>query len=347
MVIAKREDFLKLSNEILNKGNNLRFQAKGLSMHPFIKNGEVIEIKPISSSEIEIGDIVFYRSSWGGMVAHRVIRKQQKAEKVILLTKGDSVPVSDEEIYPEQVLGKVIAIERNGSKIILNKGLLNKFKSLVWVKISPHSWWIYPIFGKFKQIVFCLIRLFMQFIQKFRFYRILARKILLKNVSLREATTDDNFLLSQFYGYIKPEELGEFSEIIQKNKNEFKNPTTQFIALKGEEIIGSVVVVDFLKETVDSRKDTYYEGWWIFGLLVRFRYRRLGIGERLIKVALDRAVQEDASEVKLLVFEKAKPAIKLYQKLGFKQVFMSALEEEFDKKGFGRPIIMARKVAKK
>jgi len=153
MIVAKRTGFQELSNEILSKGNNLRFRALGGSMHPFIKNGEVIEVKPASSLEIKVGDIVFYRANRGGMVAHRAIRKKIEKNKVILETKGDSVPRSDWWVYPEQILGKVVAIERNGKRVELDKGL-KKLTNLIWAKISPFSRWIYPIYRRIRRAVF-------------------------------------------------------------------------------------------------------------------------------------------------------------------------------------------------
>lgn len=164
MVIAKRQEFLELSTEILGKGNNLRFRALGGSMHPFIKNGEVVEVKPVKSLGIKVGEVVFYRSSRGGMVAHRVIRKKAEKGKVILETKGDAVPNSDWWVYPEQILGKVVAIERNGGTLELNKGL-NRITSLIWAKASPFSRWIYPIYRGTKRGAAFLLRSLVEILQ--------------------------------------------------------------------------------------------------------------------------------------------------------------------------------------
>ena len=54
-------EFLELSNEILSKGNHLRFRVRGESMYPFIRSDEVIQVKPAKISEVNYADIIFYR----------------------------------------------------------------------------------------------------------------------------------------------------------------------------------------------------------------------------------------------------------------------------------------------
>lgn len=94
------------------------------------------------------------------------------------------------------------------------------------------------------------------------------------------------------------------------------------MAKKKDRVIASATLTKF------PESDSPYEGWWIFGMKVNWRYRRMGIGEKLTKMAADLAVKHGASEIKLLVFEDAKPANDLYRKAGFKRIFISALDEQ-------------------
>jgi hypothetical protein len=137
-----RANFAELSKEILGKGNCLRFQACGGSMHPFIKNGQIIQVRPTKISEINSGDIIFYRNLDDRMIVHRVIKKYRKNGKIVLLTKGDSTSEFDEYVYPENILGKVVAIEKNNKAIRIDKGLL-KWVNTFLAKFSPFSKWIY------------------------------------------------------------------------------------------------------------------------------------------------------------------------------------------------------------
>lgn len=152
MVDCKRSDFVELSGQILGGGGYLRFRARGGSMHPFIRDGEVIEVKSTELSEMRIGDVILYCTSRGGMAAHRVIKKCRKNGEIVLMTKGDSTMGFDQPVYPKDVLGKVIAIERKGQIRRLDKGLI-RLTSLFLAKTSPLSPWIYPILRKVKHEV--------------------------------------------------------------------------------------------------------------------------------------------------------------------------------------------------
>ena len=105
---------------------------------PFVRSGDVLEVVPVKG-KINLGDIVLYRSSYGNPVVHRVIYRNTES----IITKGDSVPGSDQPILSKQVLGRVVAVEKNGWCMRLDKPvgkLLNIFLAL----ISPFSFLTYP-----------------------------------------------------------------------------------------------------------------------------------------------------------------------------------------------------------
>ncbi|HAP67285.1 MAG TPA: signal peptidase I [Nitrospinae bacterium] len=122
-----KKDFSCLAETILKQGNSIRFKAKGLSMLPSIRNGDIVAVSPITD-EITHGDIILYRSKENTPVVHRVIKKSEGGG---ILTKGDSSLNFDSPITNEQVLGKVIEVERRGINIrhILGK-ILRKVQGL-------------------------------------------------------------------------------------------------------------------------------------------------------------------------------------------------------------------------
>ena len=69
--------FIDVSTELLRKGQSVRFRAPGLSMHPAIKEGEIITVVPISSFDIKRGDILLYIVG-KKVVAHRVVSIKRK-----------------------------------------------------------------------------------------------------------------------------------------------------------------------------------------------------------------------------------------------------------------------------
>jgi hypothetical protein len=99
--------FLDVATELLARGHAVRFRAEGCSMHPTIRSGEAIVVKPVSPGELRKGDIALYRGK-RGVVAHRV-----------MLTRGDAPGSTNEPVEPWRVLGKVVAVERNLDTIVL------------------------------------------------------------------------------------------------------------------------------------------------------------------------------------------------------------------------------------
>lgn len=148
----KKDDVVELIKEIMDKGACLRFRTTvGASMHPFIRDGDILWVKPVNASEIKIGDVIFYRNSNGGITVHRLIKKISKNGKLSFLTKGDSVSGVDEIIYPEQVQGKVIIIEHNKWRIRIDRGP-GRIVGFLWARISMFSPWVYYPFRKIKRL---------------------------------------------------------------------------------------------------------------------------------------------------------------------------------------------------
>jgi signal peptidase I len=144
------ELLLKLSRDLLEKGNSIRFQAKGWSMRPFIRDGDFIVVNPVKGSAIRKGDVVFYSNAENKIIVHRIIRKYKKNHRITALIKADAPFGPPEKVDIHNVLGKVVAIERNGHEKRLD-GKLYEIIGLFFALISPFSRWIYPIGSKMKQ----------------------------------------------------------------------------------------------------------------------------------------------------------------------------------------------------
>jgi len=143
-------DLLELSKDIFRRGKSIRFQAKGWSMRPFIRDGDFIVVSPIKNSSIKAGDVVFHLTTEKKVMVHRVIRKHKKGNRMIMFIKGDATFSSPEKVEMQNVLGKVVAVEKNGQK----KRLDTKFyqiKGLLFAGISPFSQWTYPFLSKIKK----------------------------------------------------------------------------------------------------------------------------------------------------------------------------------------------------
>ena len=81
------EVLLELITAVLEKGSAFRFQAKGGSMTPFIKDGDVITLESIQGKKILRGDVVAVISPTPEKLrVHRVV----KINKVGYIIKGDN-----------------------------------------------------------------------------------------------------------------------------------------------------------------------------------------------------------------------------------------------------------------
>jgi signal peptidase len=88
-------------------------------MYPTIRENESITVEPIEPQDVKVGDIILYRSG-ESVVAHRVIRIEKvegKASRFIL--REDTWGTLDEPVEAEQILGKVVSVERVGRSIDL------------------------------------------------------------------------------------------------------------------------------------------------------------------------------------------------------------------------------------
>jgi ribosomal protein S18 acetylase RimI-like enzyme len=84
---------------------------------------------------------------------------------------------------------------------------------------------------------------------------------------------------------------------------------TQFVALKDEDVVGWCDI-----------SLMWLEGFTHCGRLgigVRKDYRRRGIGKRLIERTIARAKEKGLERIELEVFASNRPAIRLYEKVGF------------------------------
>lgn len=120
-------------------------------MSPFIRNGDVVEVVPLRG-KVNLGDVILYCSSYGNPVVHRVI--QRGKERTI--TKGDSVPSSDQPIFSKQVLGRVVAVEKNGWRIRLDTPV-GRLLNILLATISPFSSLIYPSLKFIKPLSFLML----------------------------------------------------------------------------------------------------------------------------------------------------------------------------------------------
>jgi signal peptidase I len=143
---------LELMRAVLARGVPFRFCARGWSMMPFIRDGDVITVSPLLPAQLGIGEVVaFVSPETGKLVVHRVVARRGKT----WLIQGDSIPEREDELVPsENLLGRVTRIERNGRHIWI--GLGPERYGIAWLSrarlLIPLYWrlasWLRRIFAR-------------------------------------------------------------------------------------------------------------------------------------------------------------------------------------------------------
>lgn len=309
-------------------------------MHPFIRDGDVITIIPVKNSSLKIGDVVLYLGAGNRVIVHRLINKFKKERKVTLLIKGDATLGSADKVDAQKVLGKVTLRERNGRL----KRLDTKPQQIIGLfvaGISPFSKWIYPAGGAVKRCGRSLLAVTAEKIQGLKLYSIVSKKLIKGDIHYQPTSSEEAYSLSQLNNSSPGAELEMPVSGLAEQIKRTEDSDYCVIAKRKGRVVGSVTFTEF------TESGSPYEGWWIFGLGVNWRYRGLGIGEKLVKMTIENAGKNKASEIKLLVFEDAKRALKLYKKLGFHQISIPELDKQLiqeAKKTLRRRIILAKNI---
>jgi len=137
-----------LLRAVLEKGKPFRFEATGGSMSPFMRDGDVITVSPLSGTSPRLGDVVaFIRLENGKLVVHRLVGKRDGC----YLIRGDSAPDNADLIPRASVLGRVTKVERDGKRLYLGLGperYLIAFlarRGLLWPLLLPVLWLVRPV----------------------------------------------------------------------------------------------------------------------------------------------------------------------------------------------------------
>ncbi|MFZ0417401.1 MAG: C25 family cysteine peptidase [Candidatus Sulfotelmatobacter sp.] len=108
--------FEALSRELLNSGLSLRFEARGASMSPCIRDGQIVHVTAVIVSKLRKGDIVLTKGHSGFRVHRLVVIDHSKN---LFITRGDCGQQNDPPVRGDQILGIVVAKEvKLGKKFV-------------------------------------------------------------------------------------------------------------------------------------------------------------------------------------------------------------------------------------
>ena len=327
-------EFAELSAEILGRGVSLRFEAHGQSMATFVRDGDILTIEPVPAVALRRAEVAFYRTAAGAMAAHRVVGRRVQAGQVVVLTRGDAVLGPADRVPAGRVLGRVVTLDRGGRMICLDhRG--RKFAPILWIGLYPAG----PILLQLARAGNRGALWLTGRLQALKLYRIMARRLFGRRSTCRAAMATDASPLASLHDPRAPADPGDPSGIVARHLKQVRGCGHTLVACVGRKVVGAAIITP-----VPGRADLYPD-WWLFGLLVRTRYRGAGIGERLVRLALEEAAAEGASTVYLWVPEGNRPATRLFNKMGFQPASRPDLEARWEKQrlpGQPHPLLMAR-----
>ena len=113
------QGFTDALQAVLDRGAAFRFQAKGFSMSPFIKDGDILTISPFNNGPVRLGQtIAFLHPGNGKLTIHRIIG----ISRYRYFLKGDNIFGVDGWVDRECLLGAVSRVQRNSKSLTLSLG---------------------------------------------------------------------------------------------------------------------------------------------------------------------------------------------------------------------------------
>lgn len=126
----------RLVEELTSRGVSVRMLARGGSMSPWIRDGDVVTV---TQRPTRVGDVVgFRREGTGRLTMHRVVRRAPGGWVV----RGDRAEREDGVLPRESVLGVVTHLEREGQTRLLPCGRVG-----IWLAhasrfaLETRTWW--------------------------------------------------------------------------------------------------------------------------------------------------------------------------------------------------------------
>lgn len=100
----------EILDAVLARGTSVRFQARGFSMHPLIRDRDVVTVSPLPQRGLRAGDLIaFRRPANGSLILHRILHAGQDG----FLVRGDNLPAPDGLVLAADVIGLITLVERD------------------------------------------------------------------------------------------------------------------------------------------------------------------------------------------------------------------------------------------
>ena len=119
--------------QLLSEGNILRIRPLGNSMYPLLVSGrDEALIEAVTADACRRNDVLLYRRDQGILVLHRLYKKNAKGFYMV----GDNQSELEGPLCSDQILGRLIAVNRNGHEFSVKHPVYRLLSSL-WLFMLP------------------------------------------------------------------------------------------------------------------------------------------------------------------------------------------------------------------
>ena len=134
---------VKLAREELAQGSPIRLRVSGSSMAPLIEPGDVVLVRHVNFEDLRRGDMILVEQG-GTFLVHRLVAVHDHGVR----TKGDNASHADLLVAPEDVLGRVVVVEKGDvlsltsaiPSAILRTGLVEPSKGGRRIEMGQGRW---------------------------------------------------------------------------------------------------------------------------------------------------------------------------------------------------------------
>ena len=142
-VSLPNQSFFNEVKALLDEGKKVRIPVKGSSMLPFLRNGDTVELLPVSDHKVRWGEIVLARTNTGRIVLHRVVFR--KKDRLWLM--GDAHSRQKEQVAVEDVWASAVTAYRKGKMRKLDS-FLRRCAVVCWFLVLPFRGLLLKIFKR-------------------------------------------------------------------------------------------------------------------------------------------------------------------------------------------------------
>ncbi len=137
---------------VVRANGTVHLRVSGSSMLPWVRPGDLLQILHTDPKRTCPGEIILFTRD-GRLFVHRVIRKDQRPDWPLVVTKGDALPHADAPLSGPEFLGRVISIDRGGRRIDLQAPTqIALGRLLSRLSVSSRFW--FPVARSAKRLLF-------------------------------------------------------------------------------------------------------------------------------------------------------------------------------------------------